>query len=84
MQAYHKYEVLRDFSELADAIENCRDEQLKNAINIFMTDRQISDVSVFIGNIASAFGSIDGGGIQVEFPISLKLLKALDFINEIK
>ena len=84
MQAYHKYEVLRDFSELADAIENCRDEQLKNAINIFMTDRQISDVSVFIGNIASAFGSIDGGGIQVEFPISLKLLEALDFINEIK
>jgi predicted ribonuclease toxin of YeeF-YezG toxin-antitoxin module len=83
--AYHQYEVIRDFSELKNVIENWPDELLKEE---FYMDAKaygydIENFNTFGGKIASAFGA-PGGGIQWNLPISVEYLKDFGFLRELK
>lgn len=85
MNAYHKYEVTRDFSQLSDAIKNCKDKDLIELINAdaLRYGIDLNNLKTYGGEIAKAFDAI-GGGTQWQLPLSVQYLKKLGFLKEIK
>lgn len=83
--AYHQYEVTRDFSELSEAVRNCEDEKLAEALKADAKRYNIDleKLDIYGGKIAGhkAFDS-EGGGIQYQLPLNIKYLKALGFVKE--
>jgi hypothetical protein len=85
MNAYHQYEVTRDFSQLSDAIKNCKDKDLVELINAdaLRYGIDLNNLKTYGGEIAPAFDAI-GGGTQWQLPLSVQYLKKLGFLKEIK
>ncbi|SMC29142.1 Protein of unknown function, partial [Clostridium acidisoli DSM 12555] len=85
MNAYHKYEVTRDFSQLSDAIKNCKDKDLIELINAdaLRYGIDLNNLKTYGGEIVKAFNAI-GGGTQWQLPLSVQYLKKLGFLKEIK
>lgn len=83
--AYHQYEVTRDFSELSDAVRNCKDEKLLEVLRADAKRYNIDmeKLEIYGGKIAGhkPFAS-DGGGMQYQLPLNIKYLKALGFLKE--
>lgn len=83
--AYHQYEVIRDFSELSDAVRSCKDEKLLEVLNADAKRYNIDleNLEIYGGEIAGhkPFDS-DGGGLQYQLPLNIKYLKALGFVKE--
>jgi len=83
--AYHKYEVTRDFRELTEAIKNCNDRDLIDLINAdaLRYGIDLNKLKTYKGEIAPAFGTITGG-IQWQLPLRIEYLIKLGSLNEIK
>ena len=78
---YHRYEIVRDFSEIEDAISELHDpvrvEALHETLELYnpsMLTRQ--------GEIAPAFDQ-SGGGVQMELPLIIDDLLDLGMIREV-
>jgi predicted Fe-Mo cluster-binding NifX family protein len=82
--AYHKYEVIKDFNELPDAIQNCTNPALKEKVIDYMSRYSIEfdDLKIFKGEIAPAFDAT-GGGTQLQFPLPVDFLNRLGIIKEL-
>lgn len=81
--AYHQYEVTRNFDELSDAIKNSEDRELVEKIERMAARYNIdlNKLDVYEGEIGRAFSS-DGGGVQWQFPLPLNYLERLGFLKE--
>lgn len=84
--AYHQYEITRDFSELSDAVKNCKDEELVKSLKVDAKRYNINleNLEIYGGKIAGhkPFDSA-GGGMQYQLPLNIKYLKALGFMKEV-
>jgi hypothetical protein len=81
------YEVIRDFSELSDAVDNCTDSGLKNDISKWINNTKISNPSYRLSEVkegvtAPSFGE-DGGADQIELSLPIKYLIKLGFIKKL-
>ena len=84
--AYHQYEVTRNFSELSSAVRNCKDEKL---VRVLRADAKrynidLERLDIYGGKIAGHKPlDSDGGGMQYQLPLNIRYLKALGFVKEI-
>ena len=83
--AYHQYEITRDFNELSEVIKNCKDKDLVELINAdaLRYGIDLDNLKTYGGEIAPAFDAI-GGGTQFQLPLSVDYLIKLGFLKEIK
>ncbi len=79
--AYHKYIIEQNFSNLQRVIDNCEDLDIKNSIMSYI-ERHNVELKAFIGEIAPAFGS-KMGGTQLQLPLPVEMLEALGMISEL-
>nr|WP_244991569.1 glycohydrolase toxin TNT-related protein [Clostridium senegalense] len=96
--SYHQYEVVRDFDQLKDSINEFNNPDLTPDENDEMRDIFMEDYNrntrpsdtythepgkTYDGQIADAFEEDDGGGSQWELPMSVESLKQLGMIKEL-
>lgn len=83
--SYHQYRMVKEFSDLADCVNECKDANLVSEIQGMVTKYYGGDISkmvVWQGTTASAFGC-PGGAVQCEFPLSIDVLCRLGMMCEI-
>ncbi|MGX9134453.1 glycohydrolase toxin TNT-related protein [Rummeliibacillus sp. JY-2-4R] len=83
---YHQYEIIGDFGNIKHYYDNCLDMEIKNDIDDYMNywDLSFESLTIQKGEIAPAikFNS-NGGGIQYQLPLPIKMLQSLGLIKMI-
>ena len=75
---YHQYEVVKDYSDIPDAVEKLPDGERKSEIEAYVATYGLHG---YKGKIAPGFGNI-GGGTQVQLPIPAEYLEELGILIE--
>ncbi|WP_176491530.1 TNT domain-containing protein [Curtobacterium sp. 'Ferrero'] len=85
---YHRYEVVRDVGDLRGAYD-ALDGEYKDLVDALLKNRgkspaDLASLGTFRGDIAAVdrFGS-PGGGVQVQLPLPVEILKVLGVLREL-
>ncbi len=76
--------IVRDFSELPNAVKNLPEGPLKNEITQTVNtyfNRDVNNLKVKYGQIAPAFNQ-PGGAVQFELPLKISTLQNLGFLKD--
>ena len=81
---YHQYEVIGDFNNIQNYIQQCPDVKVRLKAEAYMKKFKLSfdDLKVQEGYIAEGFGS-SGGGIQFELPLPVTMLEDLGLLLKV-
>lgn len=83
---YHQYEVTGDFSKIKEYVDSCPDKTIRENIYYSVNTYAAGDwnkLTSQIGEIAPGFDST-GGGVQIQFPLSVKQLEQVGLLKQIK